>query len=180
MSLEIPTKIVDFFDSSIIPLTLSDPNLPDEPLVLANKAFYDMTGFSAAEALGANCRFMQGKDTQKTARDSIKGAFAANRDCKVLIRNYRKSGEAFDNFLYIFSVFDSSDKPLYRIGSQFDVPTARRASRFEEHSTQLFDGLKSLTSDAEQGSKQLIETGRLVGQSVKQLLMARLDSLRST
>jgi len=179
MSLDVPQTIHDFFENSQIPLTLSDPQLPDEPLILANEAFYRMTGYSAKEALGANCRFMQGKATQVSSRNTIKGDFAANRDTKVMIRNYRKSGEAFDNYLYIFTVFEKDGKPLFRIGSQFEVPEINRVKAFQTHSNTLLDGLTDLNESGETARHQMIETNDLVGASIKSMLMARLESLRA-
>ncbi len=179
MKLDIPSKIQDFFSASQIPLTLSDPKLPDNPLILANDPFYRMTGYSADEALGANCRFMQGKGTQKASRNAIKGDLAANRDSKVLIRNYRKSGEAFDNYLYIFTVFDNTEEPLFRIGSQFEVPAINRAQEFEAHASKLLGGLNILNNSGQIARNQLIETGELVGASIKTLLIARLENLRA-
>lgn len=179
MSLDIPEVIHDFFEKSTIPLTLSNPQVPDEPLILANDSFYRMTGYSAKEALGSNCRFMQGKNTQKSARNTIKGDFAANRDTKVMIRNYRKSGEPFDNYLYIFTVFDTDDKPMFRIGSQFEVPEANRAKAFQKHADDLLNVLTLVNESGEFARNQMIETGELVGISIKSMLMARLENLRS-
>jgi len=180
LSLKIPSIIHEFFMESQIPLTLSDTNLPDEPLILANDAFYRMTGFGPDEARGANCRFMQGKDTLMSSRNTIRGDFAANRDTKVLIRNYRKSGEAFDNYLYIFTLFGEDDTPIFRIGSQFEVPEIRRAKAFEAHAASLFESMKKLNDSGEIARHHLIDTGELVGTSVKALLLGRLGNLRSS
>jgi PAS domain-containing protein len=38
---------------------ISDPNLPDCPIVFASDAFLQMTGYSRYEVLGRNCRFLQ-------------------------------------------------------------------------------------------------------------------------
>ena len=152
MSLDIPSIIHDFFTGSQIPLTLSDPRLPDDPLILANEPFYRMTGYTAAEALGANCRFMQGEGTQKSSRNTIKGDFAASRDTKVLIR----------------------------IGSQFEVPSINRAQEFETHAATLRKGLDSINDSGEIARNQLVQTGELIGASVKSLLMARLENLRAS
>ncbi len=179
MSQSIPSLVFEFFEESQIPLTLSDPNLPDEPLILANKAFYRMTGYSPSEALGGNCRFMQGKGTLQSSRNTIRGDFAAKRDTKVLIRNYRKSGEEFDNFLYIFTLFDDHDAPIFRIGSQFEVPALNRAKAFETHATTLYERLDALNESGAIARTQLIDMGELVGISVKALLKGRLDNLRA-
>jgi PAS domain-containing protein len=38
---------------------VSDPNLPDCPIVFASDAFLELSGFSRFEVLGRNCRFLQ-------------------------------------------------------------------------------------------------------------------------
>ncbi len=177
---DIPKVIHDFFESSQIPLTLSDPRLPHDPLILANKAFYRMTGYGASEVLGKNCRFMQGDRTQPKARQVIRGDFTADRDTRILITNYRKSGEEFDNYLFIFTLFDSENTPLFRIGSQMEVPDINRADVFQRHTSDLRTGLDQLNSHTDIAQQHLINTGELVGLSVKSLLMARLDVLRSS
>lgn len=180
MSLSIPSLVHEFFQQSQIPLTLSDPNLPDEPLILANDAFYRLTGYEPKEALGANCRFMQGKDTFQSSRNTIRGDFAAKRDTKVLIRNYRKNGEEFDNFLYIFTLFDDRGAPIFRIGSQFEIPFIDRAQAFETHAATLRDDMETLNTSGAFARNQLVRAGELIGVSVKSLLDKRLDNLRAS
>lgn len=38
---------------------ISDPTLPDCPIVFASDAFLDLTGYTREEVLGRNCRFLQ-------------------------------------------------------------------------------------------------------------------------
>ncbi|RYD28986.1 MAG: PAS domain-containing protein, partial [Lysobacteraceae bacterium] len=52
--------IVAAFDGAIVPMVVTDPTLPDNPLIYVNPAFERLTGFAAEEAIGRNCRFMQG------------------------------------------------------------------------------------------------------------------------
>lgn len=111
MQTDIPSVIRAFFAEAQIPLTLSNATVPEDPIILANEPFYRMTGYSADETLGNNCRFMQGKDTPQSALNTIRGDFTARRDTQVLLRNYRKSGEAFDNYLYIFRSTTTPDRP---------------------------------------------------------------------
>lgn len=177
-SVNVPQVIHDFFEASQIPLSLSDPNLPDDPLVLANSAFYRMTGFSPAEALGHNCRFMQGPGTQKHVLRTIASDLMANRDSQVLVRNYRKSGEEFDNFLFIFTILNAKGAPLYRIGSQFEVPQIDRNPKFKSHTEELRAGIDAINSKADIAQQQLIDAGALVGLTVKKLLTARLEALK--
>lgn len=179
-SLEIPKVVHDFFEESQVPLALSDPNLPEDPLVLANEAFYRMSGYGPSEVLGANCRFMQGPNTQEHVRKTIRGDLTANRDSQVLIRNYRKSGEEFDNFLIIFTLRDAKGVPIFRIGSQFEVPEIQRNTRFDEHAEKLRQGIEVMNKNSNIAQQQLVNTGELVGLTVKRLLMARLETLKHT
>lgn len=179
MTAHIPSHIRDFFAGSHIPLALSDPSLPDDPMVLGNAPFYEMTGYEPDEVIGQNCRFLQGKSTLPSSRNTIRGDFAARRDTKVLIRNYRKSGEEFDNFLYIFTLYDEHDTPAFRIGSQFEVPTVHRAKAFESYAKTLSQQVDALNTSGAASRSRLIDVGELVGLSVKTLLQSRLDNLRA-
>lgn len=176
---DIPQVIHDFFAVSEIPLTLTDPNISDDPIVLANSAFYRMSGFTADDILGKNCRFMQGPETQDRVRKTISGDLMANRDSQVLIRNYRKTGEAFDNFLFIFTVLDTKGQAMFRIGSQFEVPEIGKHAEFDAHATRLRDGINNMNAQVDAAQQQLVNTGALVGLTVKSLIMARLEALKA-
>ena len=76
-------------------ITISDSNLPDNPLTYVNRSFELMTGYSSEEVLGRNCRFLQGTDSDQSALLEIRTALQAGRDCEVLLRNYRKDGTLF-------------------------------------------------------------------------------------
>ena len=55
---------------------LTDPRLDDHPIVYANQAFLELTGYAADEVLGRNCRFLQGEDTDPAAIDELRRAIA--------------------------------------------------------------------------------------------------------
>ena len=48
-----------------VSFTISDPGLPDNPLVWVNPAFTRITGYTFEEAAGRNCRFLQGPATDR-------------------------------------------------------------------------------------------------------------------
>lgn len=109
------------------PMTISDPRQPDNPIVLANAAFLDLTGYTADEVIGRNCRFLQGPATDPAATAEIRAAVAAPRECHVEICNYRKDGSNFFNLLHISPVHDDDGTLLYFYGSQSDVTLRRQA-----------------------------------------------------
>ena len=39
---------------------ISDPNLPDNPIIFASKGFLELSGYTLENILGRNCRFLQG------------------------------------------------------------------------------------------------------------------------
>ncbi|MEM9795856.1 MAG: PAS domain-containing protein [Pseudomonadota bacterium] len=169
--------IAAFFDSSQVPLACSDARDPEDPLLLVNDAFLRMSGYDADEVIGLNCRFLQGERTSSQTRKTIRSDFTAGRDSQVLITNYRKSGEAFDNYLFIFTLKDIKGNPRYRIGSQFEVPDLHRNKAFHAHANNLKRGLDDLNAELDTTRQQLIRSGQLIGISIKSLLQARLEML---
>ena len=39
---------------------ITDPSIPDNPIIFASQGFLDLTGYPMNEVLGRNCRFLQG------------------------------------------------------------------------------------------------------------------------
>ena len=106
-------------------ITISDPSLPDNPLIYVNEGFTRLTGYPVDEVIGRNCRFLQGHDTDPSTVGEIREAIRDDRACTVEILNYRKDGTPFWNRLSITPVRDASGKVINHIGIQSDV-TARR------------------------------------------------------
>ncbi|KAI8464289.1 MAG: hypothetical protein J3K34DRAFT_492346 [Monoraphidium minutum] len=89
-------------------IAVADPSLPDAPMVrtvYVNDAFLRLTGYTRAECLGRNCRFLQGPGTEGPALARLRGALAAREDCQVELLNYRKDGAPFWNLLSITHVW---------------------------------------------------------------------------
>jgi diguanylate cyclase (GGDEF)-like protein/PAS domain S-box-containing protein len=108
-------------------ITITDPNLPDYPLIYVNRSFELMTGYSSEEVLGRNCRFLQGTDRNQSALLEIRAALQAGRDCQVLLRNYRKDGTLFWNELRLSPVHDEWGRLVNFVGVQNDVTERKRA-----------------------------------------------------
>ncbi|MDX1520996.1 MAG: ATP-binding protein, partial [Anaerolineae bacterium] len=101
-------------------MTISDPNQPGNPVIFANTAFTTITGYSEAEALGRNCRFLQGPDTDPATVEVIRQAIRDQKPCQVVLLNYRKDGRPFWNELTVSPVFENG-QIINFIGLQNDV-----------------------------------------------------------
>ncbi|MGR9046643.1 MAG: PAS domain-containing protein [Gammaproteobacteria bacterium] len=117
----IPQILSVILDECVNGVTLADPDLEDMPIVYANKAFENMTGYSQQEIIGRNCRFLQGTDRDQEARHQITQAIENNNEVVVTLRNYKKNGELFYNRLKIVPLFDRHGKIIYLLGVQYDI-----------------------------------------------------------
>ncbi len=114
-----------------MPMVVTDPRQPGNPIVLANQAFLDLTGHTAENTIGYNCRFLQGPDTDPEAIAQIRRAIAAEEEITIDLLNYRKDGTPFWNQLFISPVHDADGVLLYFFASQMDVTKRRAAERLE-------------------------------------------------
>ena len=108
-----------------MPMIITDPRQPDNPVVFANNAFCRLSGYTRAEILGRNCRFLQGPDTDPAAVARIRAAVDSVQSIEIDIRNIRKTGELFWNRLLMAPVFDSTGRLAYFFASQVDVSVER-------------------------------------------------------
>ena len=117
-------------------ICLSDPWTEDQPIVFANRAFQELTGYDESEVLGRNCRFLQGPGTDRRQVARIREAIENTEVAVVEILNYRKNGESFWNALHVGPIYDDDGKLLYIFGSQWDV-TEVHAARAEQQQEKL-------------------------------------------
>ncbi len=110
-------------------ITVADPALPDCPLVFINPAFTKMTGYPAEEVLGRNCRFLQGRGTEKESVRTLRLAVAAAKPITLEFTNHRKDGRRFVNELRMAPVLGEDGSLLAYIGIQHDVTARKRAER---------------------------------------------------
>ncbi len=110
-----------------MPMLVTDPHQPDNPIVFANRAFLEMTGYEADEIIGTNCRFLQGRETDQTLVAQVRSAIEERREIAVELVNYKKDGSAFWNALFISPVLNESGELTYFFASQLDVSRRRDA-----------------------------------------------------
>jgi len=121
-----------------MPMLITDPRQPDNPIVFLNDAFTRLTGYSREDVLGRNCRFLQGQGTNPDDIARIRSAIARREPIEIDLLNYRKDGTSFWNRLLISPVFDDGGELSYFFASQFDVsPDRNRVAELQLSHGQL-------------------------------------------
>jgi PAS domain S-box-containing protein len=102
-------------------ICITDPRRPDNPIVYASPGFAKVTGYSEADVLGRNCRFLQCQESDPAALAELRAALRAGRGCSVELQNRRKDGALFWNQLVISPVVDDAGLVTHFVGVQTDV-----------------------------------------------------------
>lgn len=114
-------KLVQALTVSQQNFVVSDPNLPDNPIVFASAGFYRLTGYSASEVIGRNCRFLQGPGTDPTSIAIIREGIAAGKDVATCLINYRKDGTPFWNQFFVAPLRGVDGRIVNFVGVQCEV-----------------------------------------------------------
>lgn len=125
----LPTGVaVEAMTRAPFALVLTNPQLPDNPIVYVNRAFEEMTGYHSDMVVGRNCRFLQGKDTDQRSVEKLRKAVERREEVTVILRNYRADGSKFMNRLMVAPLQADEDEVPYFMGVQTiynedDAPT---------------------------------------------------------
>lgn len=106
---------------------ITDPKLADNPIIFANAGFTKITGYTIDEAMGRNCRFLQGPDTNPQTLEQLRSAVREGRAFNDVLLNYRKDGTPFWNELRITPVFDGDGQLISFVGLQNDITPRKEA-----------------------------------------------------
>ena len=129
-------------------IVISDNTQPDNPIIYCNPAFEKMTGYTYSEVIGKNCRFLQsGKGESDSARKEIRDALRSERECHVVLKNYRKDGSYFWNELAISPVRDTSGRLTHFVGVQTDITERKQAEEALKQSEERYRLLAENSTD---------------------------------
>ena len=138
------TNAVEAASSGIV---VTDCLQEDNPITFVNRGFVEMTGFTSDEAVGRNCRFLQGEKTDKDQVATIRRAIDRGESCRVMIRNYRKDGTEFWNDLYLTPVTGDDGKVSHFVGVQSDVTERLAAGELAKSNEQTIRMLLDSTAE---------------------------------
>lgn len=103
---------------------ITDPHQADNPIVYVTREFELQTGYSKADVIGRNCRFLQGPDTDPAAVEQIRNAVRTLEPLRVGILNYRKDGTPFWNTLSMRPTFEADGSIRSFVAVQYCEPRA--------------------------------------------------------
>lgn len=92
---------------------------PGQPIEYANRAFERITGYAPEEVIGRNFRTLQNGDLTQEA--PILAALEEGRSCAVTLRNHRKDGTLFWNYLQLAPVLDDGGTVTHYVGVFEDI-----------------------------------------------------------
>nr|AML78837.1 putative LOV domain-containing protein [Larrea tridentata] len=142
---------------------ITDPRLPDNPIIFASDSFLELTEYTREEILGRNCRFLQGPETDQGTVDKIRAAIREQREITVQLINYTKSGKKFWNLFHLQPMKDQKGELQYFIGVQLDG---------SDHVEPLRNRLSEKTE--QQSAKIVKATAENVDEAVRELPDANL------
>lgn len=126
-------SVMALIENSPIASVISNPRLPDNPIVAVNDAFQQLTGYDRSFIVGRNCRFLAGNATEPWLTEEIRRGVRQQRSVLVEILNYKKDGTAFQNAVLVAPLFDEEGELEYFLGSQVeidaDAPSLAKARR---------------------------------------------------
>ena len=123
------TRVLDDPDYSLVKalqtaqqnFVITDPALPDNPIVYASQGFLNLTGYTLDQVLGRNCRFLQGPDTHPRAVARIRNGIEKGEDTTTVILNYRADQTTFWNQFFIAALRDGDGVIVNYLGVQCKV-----------------------------------------------------------
>nr|AML79174.1 putative LOV domain-containing protein [Schizolaena sp. BC-2016] len=137
---------------------ITDPRLPDNPIIFASDSFLELTEYSREEILGRNCRFLQGPETDPATVRKIREAIDNQTEVTVQLINYTKNGKKFWNLFHLQPMRDQKGEVQYFIGVQLDG---------SEHVEPLHNSIPE--AKAKEGKKLVKNTAENIDEAVREL-----------
>jgi diguanylate cyclase (GGDEF)-like protein/PAS domain S-box-containing protein len=113
-------------EASVNAVVITSGRRNNYSIVHVNPAFEKITGYSAAEVLGRNCRFLQGDDNEQPELATLRSLLVQQKEGRVILRNYRKDGSLFYNELHVAPVRSAKGYVTHFVGVLNDITETRR------------------------------------------------------
>lgn len=156
-------------------IVITDATDPINPIIYVNPAFEKITGYSAKEVIGKNCRLLQGRDTNQTELNTLRASIKEGKECHVILSNCRKDGSQFWNSLYVSPVLDNQGVITNFVGIQTDITSQiiseQKLKQSEERLSKVLSFMRQGVTFSDRSGHFLIfnsEMERLTGYSMQE------------
>lgn len=122
-------------------ITVTDPDETDNPMIYVNDEYTEISGYIENEALGENCRMLQGPQTDHEPVATMREAVDNEERVTVELRNYRNGGELFWNRVSIAPVYDDEDQLTNYVGFQEDITDRKEYEQELRQNERRFEAL---------------------------------------
>ena len=124
---------------------ISDQHQDGNRIIYCNSAFERITGYSSEDAIGNSWRLLNGLETAPAAAREIHKALREVRECRMVLRSYRKDKSEFWNDLSISPVCDETGRPTHFVWVLNDITERRIAEQKRQQSEMLLSEAESVT-----------------------------------
>ena len=114
-------ELIESLAQSRESFVLTDPRMPDNPIVYVSCAFLKLTRYAREQVIGRNCRFLQGIHTDHTAVKSLREAIEKGKDVSVCLLNYKADGTPFWNHIFVAALHDRQNRIVNYVSAQLRV-----------------------------------------------------------
>ncbi|HYC44590.1 MAG TPA: EAL domain-containing protein [Burkholderiales bacterium] len=120
-------------EASVNAIVITTGRRQQYSIVHVNPAFERITGYTAQEVRGSNCRFLQGTDTEQPELEVLRALLSGHQEGRVTLRNYRKDGSLFYNELHVAPVRNAKGHVTNFVGVLNDITETKRYQDELEH-----------------------------------------------
>src|SRR3954463_10009383 len=104
-----------------MPMLVTDAGLPGNPIIFANRAFVELSGYTEDGLLGQDPHFMNGEQTDADAIRQYETAINEGRHHTVEILQYCKGGKPFRAMLFASPLNDGQGHVTHHFLSYLDI-----------------------------------------------------------
>ena len=139
-------------------LTIADGR---RDLIFVNRAFAEISGYPPEEAVGRNCNFLQGPQSDPATVEQLRAALHTGESFDGEIVNVRRDGSTFWNHLHIDAVHDAEGRITHYVGIQRDVTERKLQSQRLQRAEAVYRALAATGDSLLAGATEAAMTSRL-------------------
>ena len=133
--------------SSSNAITILDATRPELPIIYANSAVERTTGYPPGELLGHSGSVLLGPEPDQPGVHALRDAVREGRECRAVLRCYRKNGTAFWNEVTLSPVRANSGVVTHFVSISADITDRLEAERHLETARQAAEAASRAKSE---------------------------------